>query len=317
VGVDTLCFDDPLPAGARQVSGRVMGSDFHVLAVGGPSDLPARARARLEELEARWSRFQPDSELTRLSSSGAKRVTVSTDTWQLVAAMVTAWERTRGRCDATVLPAIAAAGYDQDLGALPRDRPATSIVREPAQPSPGLGEVELDRANGSVRLPPGVGLDPGAVGKGLAADLVVADLIEAGARGALVNVGGDLVVAGEPVDHDAWTVELQLTSGPSVRWTLRDGAVATSSSRRRHWLVDGQRQHHLIDPATSRPISDPPATVSTVTGEGWWAEAAATAITVGGVEWARTWAPANAVTGLVEDADGERHLLPGGERFLS
>ncbi len=315
--VDTLCFDDPLPTGAHQVTGLVMGSDFHVLVVGGPADLADRARARLEELEARWSRFQPASELTRLSSNGGEKVTVSTDTWQLIAAMVTAWQRTGGRCDASILPAIVAAGYDQDLGSLPRDRPSTGSGGDLVRPTPGLGEVELDRASWSVRLPPGVQLDPGAIGKGFAADLVAAELLEAGARGALINVGGDLVIEGEPVDGDAWTVELQLASGPPVRWTLRDGAVATSSSRRRHWLVDGQRQHHLIDPATSRPISDPPATVSTVTGEGWWAEAAATAITVGGTDWARTWAPANAVTGLVEAADGLRHPLPGAERFLS
>ncbi len=317
MAADALWFDAPLPVGVHQASGHVMGSDLHVLTVGGPSDLPVRAHARLEQLEARWSRFQPASELAGVSASAGRRVTVSADTWQLIALMVTAWQRTGGRCDASVLPAIVAAGYDQDLGALPRDRPAASILTEPVRPTPGLGDVELDGDSLSVRLPRGVQLDPGAIGKGFAADLVAAELIGAGAHGALVNVGGDLVVAGEPVDGGAWSVELQLAEGPPVRWTLSDGAVATSSSRRRRWRVDGELRHHLIDPATSAPISDPPATVSTVTGAGWWAEAAATAIAVGGTAWARTWAPANGVTGLVEDADGGRHLLPGAEGFLS
>jgi len=317
VAADALCFPDPLPAGVHQVSGRVMGSDLHVLTVGGPPDLPSRALARLDALEARWSRFRPTSELSRVSSDDGQWLTVSSDTWQLIAIMLAAWERTGGRCDASVLAATVAAGYDRDLSALPRERAAASLVDHPGGAAPGLGGVELDGVRSSVRLPRGLQLDPGAVGKGFAADLVARELLDAGARGALVNVGGDLVVVGEPVDGDAWTVELQLASGPPVRWTLADGAVATSSSRRRRWRVDGQHRHHLIDPATSKPISDPPASVSTVTGEGWWAEAAATAIAVGGTGWARTWAPANAITGLIEDVDGERHLLPGAEGFLS
>ncbi len=317
MAADTLFFADPLPVGVHQISGRVMGSDLHVLTVGGPPDLPAQARARLGGLEARWSRFRPTSEVSRVSSSGGQWLTVSSDTWQLIAVMLAAWERTDGRCDASVLPAIVAAGYDRDLGALPRDRATASLVHHAGGPAPGLGGVELDGARSSVRIPRGVQLDPGAIGKGFAADLVAMELLEAGARGALVNVGGDLVVVGESVDGDAWTVELELEVGPSVRWTLAGGAVATSSSRRRRWSVDGRHRHHLIDPTTSRPISDPPATVSAVAGEGWWAEAAATAMAVGGTAWALTWAPSNAVTGLLEDADGARHLLPGAEGFLS
>lgn len=316
MAADALGFPDPLPAGVHQTSGRVMGSDYHVLTVGGPPYLPALARGRLAALEARWSRFQPTSELSQVSATDGQWLTASSDTFQLIDVMVAAWERTGGRCDASVLPGLVAAGYDRDLGALPTDRAAATLVDPPAA-APGLGGVELDRGRSSVRLPRGVQVDPGAIGKGFAADLVAQELLEAGAHGALVNVGGDLVAVGEPVDSDAWTVELQLADGAAVRWTLTDGAVATSSSRRRRWRVDGRHRHHLIDPATARPISDPPATVSTVTGEGWWAEAAATAIAVGGTAWAHRWAPTNAVTGLIEEADGERHLLPGAERFLS
>jgi len=316
VAAEPLGFSDPLPPGAHQTSGRVMGSDLHVVTVGGPPGLPGWARTRLSELEDRWSRFRPASELSRVSAGVGQPVGVSLETFRLIAAMRTAWVRTGGRCDASVLPAIDAAGYDRDLASLPRDRAATSLRPRPTV-LPGLGDVDLDEAALSVRLPVEVQLDPGAIGKGFAGDLVAGELLEAGADGALVNVGGDLVVVGEPVDGDAWTVELQLASGPPVLVTLADGAVATSSSRRRRWQVDGRDRHHLIDPSTCEPVPHPPASVSAITGEGWWAEAAATAIAVGSAGWAQTWAPANAVTGLVEDINGERHLLPGAGRFLS
>ena len=50
---------------------RAMGSDVHVMVVGGPPELGAAARARIDELESRWSRFRPDSELSRLNRLAA------------------------------------------------------------------------------------------------------------------------------------------------------------------------------------------------------------------------------------------------------
>ena len=49
-----------------------------------------------------------------------------------------------------------------------------------------------------MTLPPGVGFDPGGIGKGLAADLVVDLLLDGGAAGACVDLGGDGRMAGEP-----------------------------------------------------------------------------------------------------------------------
>ena len=62
-------------------------------------------------------------------------------------------------------------------------------------PVPGCGAVELDPLVRAVRLPPGVTLDLGGIGKGYAADEVSAALVAAavpGVRGVLVNLGGDL-----------------------------------------------------------------------------------------------------------------------------
>lgn len=325
MAADNLSTDAPLPPGVHAGTGRVMGSDLHVLVVGGDPALVERARRRLDDLEARWSRFRPDSELSRVSGAAGEWTCVSTETWHLLDVMATAWARTGGRCDATVLPALVAAGYDRDLAELPPApsgpapappaRPAGSVT--PAVAVPGLSGMELDSDGGRVRLPPGVRLDPGAVAKGFAADLVAAELLDSGARGALVNVGGDLALMGEPVDAAGWTVELALADGPPLRWRLAEGAIATSSSRRRRWSADGEIRHHLIDPATGQPVEHPPATVSIVAAQAWWAEASATAIAVGGADWGATWAPGQRVTGVVETEHGARRRLPGAERFLA
>jgi FAD:protein FMN transferase len=315
VAADDLWVPTALPPGVDELRGRLMGSDLHVLVVGGRPGLVELARRHLEDLERRWSRFRSDSELSRASEAGGAWTEVTSDTWLLLDAMVEAWERTGGRCDASVRDAVVAAGYDRDFGAL--TDPGVGRTEQPARPAPGLGGVELGADGRSVRVPPGVGLDPGAVGKGLAADLMADELLSTGAAGALVNLGGDLRVSGEPPEGEGWTIGLQLQRGRPQRWVLSEGGVATSSSQRRRWQVGGRPRHHLIDPTTGRPLVDPPATVSVVAGHAWWAEAVATAITVGGATWARRWAPEQGATGIIEDGAARLHRLPGAERFLA
>ena len=62
-------------------------------------------------------------------------------------------------------------------------------------------------------MPDGIGFDPGGVGKGLAADLVVDAVMADGAGGACVNLGGDLAVRGVGPHGGGWTVTVE---GPSV-----------------------------------------------------------------------------------------------------
>lgn len=307
----------------REHRGRVMGTDLHVLAVGTPAATAgaiARAVARLELLEARWSRFRPTSELARAATAAGTWQPVSADTVLLVRTALAAAERTDGRCDATGGAAIAAAGYDRDLAARRAAGPAE--VR-PARPFPGPGAVELDVAGRRLRLAPGCVLDAGAVGKGLAADLVVAELRTGpGAvpdlEGLLVNVGGDLAVAGRPPegssdpggdDGAAWGVDVDLavagaTAPATVRWSLTGGGVATSSSRRRTWDTTAGPAHHVLDPRTGAPAVAPPALVSVHAGAAWWAEAAATALMLMPTAERAAWARDAGVGAVIVTRDG-------------
>src|SRR4029077_6961859 len=98
---------------------------------------------------------------------------------------------------------------------------------------------------------------------------VVAELLEAGARGACVDLGGDLRAAGDsPNDDGGWTVALEDPWGGDdlARVGLSDGAVATSSVLRRRWTSGGQARHHLIDPRTGRPAETSLVQVTVVAG---------------------------------------------------
>ena len=263
----------------------------------GPPGLLRRARRRLVDLEEKWSRFLPQSEITRLNQGRWEQVRVGEDTRLLVHCGLTAWSETAGSFDPTVLDSMVAWGYS--VGFSDVDRPLEPLQTRPAD---GMGDVRVDDVAGTVDLA-GTGFDPGGIGKGLAADLVATEVVSAGARAALVDVCGDLRVVAPPGD-DRWSIGLEDPDDPSadlLRVQLAGGGVATSSTRRRRWTTArGRSVHHLHDPRVGGPAAAALRGVSVLAGEAWWADALTKCILVGGV-------PPSAAGTLGASAIGRRH----------
>ena len=291
-----------------------MGSDAHVVVHGQP-ELAELARELIDALEVRWSRFLPDSEISRLNRRAGTWTELSGPTVELVARAVEGWEATEGHFDPTVLGDVVRAGYDrtfEELAGLAEGRvaPLSTLDR-------GAGGIVVDREAGRVYLPAGVGFDPGGLGKGLAADLVAARIDDEGAAGALINLGGDLRAVGAAPHGDDWVVDIDpAASGlPVATVTLDQGAVATSTTLRRRWRTEGQTMHHLIDPATGRPTERGVVAATVLAARGWQAEVLAKAALAAGVtEGLRLITDAGA-DAIVVDAFGGLHPTPGFQRF--
>ena len=258
-----------------------MGTSAHVIvtgpehAIGGLLD---RAVLRIDELERRWSRFVPSSEVSELTRRAGSFVRVSPDTRLLVERATEAYRLSGGSFDPTVLGDVIRAGYDRSFETLGANPPAglSALMT-------GCADIEIGATG--VRLPHGTGFDPGGIGKGLAADLVTHELVELGATGACVNLGGDVRVRGEgPDDGGSWTVAIEHAwqSEPITLLGVRDGAVATSTTLRRTWRRDGVEHHHLIDPGTGSPSSSDLNLAAVVADQGWVAEILAKAVLLRG-----------------------------------
>jgi len=261
-----------------------MGTSCLVVVVGGPRGILDALVSRVEILEAAWSRFDPASEVSKLNgASGCEPLEVSSHTILLVSRSVDAWRLTHGRFDPTVGAALVAAGYDATFESLPWDRPATA-GSDPL-PTPGCGGIAIDSDAATVRIPAGVRFDPGGLGKGLAADLVAAEGMVMGARGVLVDLGGDIRVAGQGPDDGLWVLDVEHpfeADRPLLHLAVRDAALATSTRQRRRWLIDGDPRHHIIDPATGSPTSNRVVSATVIASEGWIAEAQTKAVIVAG-----------------------------------
>ncbi len=241
-----------------------LGTTVSVL-VTEPRAIPAARQAvehELAEMDEAASRFRSDSELARLNGAGGRRVRVGP---LLVTALTVALRAARlsgGDVDPTIGRALRLSGYDRDFAEVARAGSAVAV--EPA-PAAGWQMVELDAAEGWVRVPAGVEIDLGATAKALAVDRAAAAAHAATDCGVLVSVGGDLAMCGPP-PGDGWAVRVtddhRDEAGRGQTITVVDGGLATSSTTVRRWSRGGQIVHHIVDPRTGQPADGPWRTVS-------------------------------------------------------
>ncbi len=203
----------------------------------------ATLAAELRAIDVACSRFRPDSELTRLNQAGGHRQRVSPLLAEALAVALRAAAATSGDVDPTCGRALVRLGYDRDFAELARRQPTPAGPVRPV-PMAGWRCVDLDQDALTVQMPAGVQLDLGATAKALAADRAARAIAATTAAGALVNLGGDIAVAG-PSPAAGWRVEIArevASASPSrpVVVALWDGGLATSGTCSRAWRRGGQ-----------------------------------------------------------------------------
>ena len=103
----------------------------------------------------------------------------------------------------------------------------------------------------------GMSLDVGAVGKGFAAERVVAALREQGVSSAVIDAGGDVLAIGGSMAGGGrpWNIGVRhpRTGGVIDSILIQDQAAVTSGDNNRFYTVDGVAYSHIIDPATLMP----------------------------------------------------------------
>ena len=297
---------------ATELAFRVMASDAHVILVDPAEGAQELARSRLQELEGRWSRFLPDSDVSRLNTTPHALTFVSPDTIALLVTMKHAWRVSQGRYDPAMLSAINAAGYSTSIDGSGR----TSCPSGAPVDGGTIADVSIDPDASAVMVPAGVGLDAGGIGKGLAADMVVTELLSAGTGGALVSVGGDLAAAGTPPGA-GWHVAVEHPLDASrdlMTLVLGAGGIATSSTLSRRWIRDGRRRHHVIDPLTRTCARTDLAAVTVIARAGWEAEVHATAALLCGAGRALDYLDSHELEGIVTTLEGVTSMTSGLER---
>jgi thiamine biosynthesis lipoprotein len=252
----------------------------------------------LDAIDLAASRFRPDAEIAELeATSHGEPVPVSPLLFAALTAALDAAMATAGTVDPTCGAALCALGYDRDFALLAAEsQPPSTSHRATSNsdahgtatgtPVPGWWQLTLDPERRTAAVPTGVHLDLGSTAKALAADRAAVHLASILGCGVLVNLGGDIAIAGEP-PAAGWPVGIAAAASADVDdadevIALYSGALATSGTTARIWQHDGLVVHHIVDPATGRSAEAVWSLVSVIGASCLEANAFATAAVIWG-----------------------------------
>lgn len=297
-----------VPLGLGQISFTAMGTTIAVFVP--LQSLLAGAQA-VRGLFSLWeetlSRFRADSDLSILNGRAGQPSPVSALLYEVLSAAISAAERSGGLYDPTLLAQMSRIGYDRSFEA------GLATTAEPRDDRPRTGDwrsIRIDRGLRTVELPLESGIDLGGIAKGMAVDAAILRLHQLGIVPALVNAGGDLAITGVPPHSDGWMIDVQSPQRP-YRIALREGAMATSGSARRHWQQGSHRRHHIIDPRTGDPAHSDCWSVSVVAATCQAAEIAAKAAFILGSVAGADYLAERGLPGLFQRHDGSCATVGG------
>jgi thiamine biosynthesis lipoprotein len=261
-----------------------MGTMFHVEMYATDSAQGSKAAeaafARAEELEQVMSDYRADSELMRLAREGsAAPLPVSSDLYDVLAKSQWTSELSRGVFDVSIGPLVDLWRGARKTARLPDPEEMTK-----ARALVDYRNIELDPARHTVFLKrDGMKLDLGAIGKGYAADQMLAVLQSQGINHAMVVAGGEVVVGDPPPGASGWKVSMDTADAdagsPPCTVLLRAAAVSTSGDEHQFLILNGHRYSHVINPRTGWALEGESST-TVVARDSTTADALATAFSL-------------------------------------
>jgi thiamine biosynthesis lipoprotein len=237
-----------------------MGSPCELLAEGADPRHFARVAdevaAEAWRIEVKFTRFGDSGVLALLRRRAGRSVRVDAETAALIDLAALWYERSGGLFDITC-GALQRLWRFEDAAAPPAPEAVARVLRH-------VGFQRLRWERPLLRLPLGMELDLGGLGKEYAVDRAHDLLVRQLDAPALVNFGGDLRVTRAP-RRGHWRVGLETAAGARSGGrivALAAGALATSGDARRHVVAGGVRYGHVLDPRSGWPVADAPAAVS-------------------------------------------------------
>lgn len=275
-------------------AGDTMGTRYHITIVGSEEKfdkemLQSLVEQRLQELNQSLSTYIDDSELNRFNRSPVGTwQRISEDLYEvLLSAQQVSW-LSNGAFDATISPLVKLWGFGPDG---PRNGTPSETELANAQERVGYQHLELDTVEPRARRNADVDIDLSGIAKGYGVDALARLLGEQGAENYLVEIGGELVVAGHNAQGLPWRIAIERPVGPGNEGTralqalrISNVALATSGDYRNYFEQDGARYSHTIDPGTGKPVKHALASASVISDSAMWSDALATAMTVMGPE---------------------------------
>jgi len=289
-----LCFTLLYACGEQGISvsltGYTMGTTWHITYLpdsSSPSQeqLQAEIEAILAQIDASMSTYRADSEISLVSTASVGEWTsVSKDFLQVLDAALSIGSQSRGAYDVTVGPLVDRWGFGpvENTAGIPSSEEIQQL-----RDRVGQDKLQIDRDVPALMKSAAIALDFSSIAKGFAVDRLAEHLLEKQIANFLVEVGGEMRLAGLSGRGDPWRIAIEQPDivGRNVAQALAltDSAVATSGDYRNFFEMDGKRYSHSIDPRTGFPVAHDLVSVTVIHDSAMLADGWATALTVLGV----------------------------------
>lgn len=261
-----LVPDDHWTGNSHSLDFQAMGTSCRVLFSADSTAAASRFKdsvvAWVSGFEARYSRFRPESIISRINANaGLAPVTIDDELRSILTVCDWYYWATKGIFDPTALPLVQLWDYRSGNRVVPSDDKVKEAVAL-------TGWKKMERQGDKVFLPvAGMGIDLGGMGKEYAIDRVMEMAVAAGVENIMVDFGRDIRVHGVPPQRGQWRIGLEDPVDPGKCWAgigISDRAIATSGDYRRNFVVDGKCYGHIIDPRTGYPVSNDCKAVSVI-----------------------------------------------------
>ena len=274
----------------------INGTSEQKLDLGG---IAGQVRTLLEAVEARFSRYRPESIVSVINQRAGSGVFTEVDreTRALLDLAGRLWDASGGLFDITSGPLRQAWDFRADGAADP-----TQI--ESARRLVGWEKIEWQAS--SLHLPtPDMEIDLGGLAKEYAADSVISLMRGLNVASALIELAGDVATIGDSEDGTPWRVGIHEPDGVGSLCTvqLSNVAIATSGNYARRIDYDGKQYGHLLNPQTGWPVEGP-SSVSVLDRHCLTAGAVATVACLHSEESARAWLEHAALPWLMVSSTG-------------
>ncbi|MBX3397710.1 MAG: FAD:protein FMN transferase [Gemmataceae bacterium] len=293
-----------------RVTRRAMASTFEIaLPYGTPNALPAAEGALdlIDELESQLTVYRDTSEATAVNAAAADGpVRIESRFFNLLQYSAGLTNDTAGAFDVCTGALTRAWGFYRREGRVP-----SAPERAEAMARCGTRHLMLDPERETVKFRVrGLEINLGAIGKGYALDRAVEYLVKHwGIHSALLSVGGSSVYAlgHPPGDPMGWPISVRHPWDPerslgTVR--LIDRGFGTSAATVQHFVYNGRKLGHLLDPRTGWP-SEGVASASAAAPTATEADAMSTAFYVLGADAAEEFGRSRPHLGGLILTDGE------------
>nr|WP_158771453.1 FAD:protein FMN transferase [Paraglaciecola sp. L1A13] len=319
-----LCSCSQAPV-ETHLTGHTMGTTYNVKFVNSgkvdEQQLHDNIDAALVKVNELMSTYDPDSELSRFNQWNSEApFPLSPETLTVMREAKRLGELSHGVLDVTVGPLVNLWGFGPD--AKPDKRPSEQVVAQ-VKARTGLDKLHL-LDNAAKKTESDLYVDLSTIAKGYGVD-VVADLLdESGLHDYLVEIGGEMRVAGHKASGREWriAVEKPVSMERAIQDIISIGtnAVATSGDYRNYFEEDGVRYSHLIDPRTGAPITHNLVAVTVVHPSSMTADGLATALIIMGKDEALNVALHNDLAVLMitrENGEFKEYTTPKFEPFIN